>query len=102
MNSVHIEDDPIDKYSVPEQQQQHEFETEVVVEETLPAEETSVSFQGAVNNVHETSSVVVDEPVGEPPKKTYASIVCTNSKKFVSFVCVCVCSHDFSYLDLRM
>lgn len=83
-NTVHIEDDPVDKYSLPEQQlqyslpeqqeQQEDLETEIVVEEA-PIEETSSSLQSAVNIVHETPSVALEEPVGEPQKKTYASIV---------------------------
>ena len=85
MSSVHIEDDPVDKYSLPEQQQQYglpeqqlqqDLETEIVVEET-PLEETSSSLQTAVDIVQETPSVAQEEPVGETQKKTYASIVCT-------------------------
>ncbi|XP_028958399.1 nuclear transport factor 2 isoform X1 [Malus domestica] len=74
VNSVDVEDDPVDKYSLPEQQVQQDFETEVVVEET-PAEETYSSFQSAVNNVQDEPAAAVEEPVGEPQKKTYASIL---------------------------
>lgn len=74
VNSVDIEDDPVDKYSLPEQQFEQEFETEVVVEET-PQEETYASFQSAVNTVQDTPATSVEEPVGEPQKKTWASIV---------------------------
>ncbi|PRQ25716.1 putative nucleotide-binding alpha-beta plait domain, nuclear transport factor 2, NTF2-like protein [Rosa chinensis] len=74
VNSVDIEDDPVDKYSLPEQQVQQEFETEVVVEET-PQEETYASFQSAVNTVQDTPVASVEEPVGEPQKKTWASIL---------------------------
>ncbi|PON44372.1 Splicing factor-like protein [Parasponia andersonii] len=74
MNSVHIEDDPIDKYSVSEQQQQDDFENEVVEEES-PEEETSASIQNVPNAVQENPCVLVEEPVGEPIKKTYASIL---------------------------
>ncbi|KAB2634476.1 G3BP-like protein [Pyrus ussuriensis x Pyrus communis] len=74
VNSVDVEDDPIDKYSLPEQQVQHDFETEVVVEET-PVEETYSSFQSVVNNVQDAPAAAVEEPVGEPQKKTYASIL---------------------------
>ncbi|KAH7517444.1 hypothetical protein FEM48_Zijuj09G0065500 [Ziziphus jujuba var. spinosa] len=84
VNTVHIEDDPVDKYSLPEQQhqyslpeqqeQQEDPETEIVVEEA-PIEETSSSLQSAVNIVHESPSVALEEPVGEPQKKTYASIL---------------------------
>uniref|UniRef100_A0A803PGH8 NTF2 domain-containing protein n=1 Tax=Cannabis sativa TaxID=3483 RepID=A0A803PGH8_CANSA len=73
VNSVHIEDDPVDVYSVPEQQQQ-EVETEVVVEES-PVEEASAPFETVANAVQEAQSVAVEEPVGESVKKTYASIL---------------------------
>ncbi|XP_059431886.1 nuclear transport factor 2 isoform X2 [Corylus avellana] len=74
VNSIHIEDDPVDKYSLPEQQLQEDYESEVVVEET-PAEETSISLQSVVNTLHEAPAAAVEEPVGEAPKKTYASIL---------------------------
>ncbi|CAI0434613.1 unnamed protein product [Linum tenue] len=73
VNSVHIEDTPVDKYSIPELQHQQDFRDDTVVEETI---EETPSYQGAVDGVHEPSaSVVDDEPVGEPEKKTYASIL---------------------------
>lgn len=74
VDSVHIEDDAVDKYSLPEQQQQEEFESEVVVEEA-PVEDLVASHQNVVNNVQEPLSAVIDEPIGEPEKRTYASIV---------------------------
>ncbi|OMP03218.1 hypothetical protein COLO4_10570 [Corchorus olitorius] len=74
VNSVSIEDDPVDKYSLPEQPQQEDVEAEVVVEEA-PAEETHVSHDSVVNSVPELPAVPMEEPVGEPPKKTYASIL---------------------------
>ncbi|KDP26467.1 hypothetical protein JCGZ_17625 [Jatropha curcas] len=73
VNSVHIEDDSVDKYSLPEQQQQ-EFENEIVVEDS-PVEETPASFQGAVNVVQDPPAPAFEEPVEEPPKRTYASIL---------------------------
>ncbi|KAF8392133.1 hypothetical protein HHK36_022475 [Tetracentron sinense] len=81
--SVHIEEnDPVDKYSLPEQQQQQVSEAENIVEE-IPAEESTASFQSAMSSerdplpapVEEPVEEPVGEPVGEPPKKTYASIV---------------------------
>lgn len=75
VDPVHIEDDPIDKYSLPEQHQQEEFEDEVVVEEA-PVEDLVASHQNVVNSVQEPLSAVIDEPIGEPEKRTYASIVC--------------------------
>jgi len=74
VNSVRIDDDPIDKYSLPEQQHQEDLETEIVVEET-PVDETAASFQAAVNAVQDFPTAAPDEPLEEPPKKTYASIV---------------------------
>ncbi|CAK7333901.1 unnamed protein product [Dovyalis caffra] len=85
VNSVHIDDDPVDKYSLPEQQQQQDFETEIVVEET-PVEETTASFQGAVNVVHDFPTAAPEEPMEEPPKKTYASILRVSKGQFSSSV----------------
>jgi hypothetical protein len=102
VNSIHIEDDPVDKYSLPEQQLQEDYESEVVVEET-PAEETSVSLQSMVNTVHEAPAATVEEPMGEAPKKTYASIVCTSSITRVCgwlgglFTCASLCVHFQMY-----
>ncbi|XP_057964056.1 nuclear transport factor 2 [Malania oleifera] len=73
VNSVHIEDDTVDKYSLPDQQQLQEPETETVVEET-PVEEAA-SLQNAVNTVQDPWAGPVEEPVGEPQKRTYASIL---------------------------
>lgn len=76
VNSIHVEDDPVDKYSLPEQQQYQEPEAETVVEET-PPEETFSSIQSAANVVQDHVSAAFEEPVVEPPvKKTWASIVC--------------------------
>ncbi|XP_022771338.1 ras GTPase-activating protein-binding protein 2-like isoform X2 [Durio zibethinus] len=74
VNSVHIEDDPVDKYSLPEQPQQEDVEAEVVVEEA-PADETLASYHSVVNAVQEPTAMALEEPVGKPPKRTYASIL---------------------------
>ena len=74
VNSVHIEDDPVDKYSLPEQPQEEDAEAEVVVEEA-PAEETLALHHSVVNTVQEPPAMPLEEPVGEPPRRTYASIV---------------------------
>lgn len=74
VNSVHIDDDPVDKYSLPEQPQEEDFEVEVVVEEA-PAEESLASHHNVVGTVQETPAMPLEEPVREPPRKTYASIV---------------------------
>ncbi|XP_010542905.1 PREDICTED: putative G3BP-like protein [Tarenaya hassleriana] len=77
VNSVRIEDDPIDKYSLPEephQPHQEYFDNEVVVEET-PVEDVYASHLGADETVHEPSAAPAEEPVGEKSKMTYASIL---------------------------
>lgn len=82
VNSVHIDDDPVDKYSLPEQQQlQEDLETEIVVEET-PAEEASPPIQSVAHTIHEPPVALVEESLEEPPKKTYASIVSTTFSMF--------------------
>lgn len=100
VNSVHIEDDPVDKYSIPEQQEEEETEPEpeVVVEET-PAEEIPASFPTDVNTVQAPPLSAVEEPVGEPQKKTYASIVCTALPSFFLYICMlgCLCMHTLLY-----
>ncbi|XP_034916147.1 nuclear transport factor 2 [Populus alba] len=74
VNSVRIDDDPVDKYSLPEQQEQQDFETEIVVDET-PVVETPASFQSAVNVGQDFPTAAPEEPMEEPQKKTYASIL---------------------------
>ncbi|KAG6748929.1 hypothetical protein POTOM_048867 [Populus tomentosa] len=69
VNSALIDDDPLDKYSLPEQQHQEDLETEIIVEET------AASFQAAVNALQDFPTAAPEEPLEEPPKKTYASIV---------------------------
>ncbi|KAJ1416656.1 RNA-binding domain superfamily [Sesbania bispinosa] len=79
VNSVHIDDDLVDKYSLPEQQQQQQLqddldETEIVVEET-PAQEASPPIHSVAHTIRETPAALVEESYEEPPKKTYASIL---------------------------
>ncbi|KAF9688501.1 hypothetical protein SADUNF_Sadunf02G0203600 [Salix dunnii] len=71
VNSVRIDDDPVDEHRAPEQQ---DFETEIVVNET-PVVETAASFQSAVNVGQDFPTAAPEEPIEEPQKKTYASIV---------------------------
>lgn len=77
VNSVHIDDDPVDKYSLPEHQQQlqEELETEIVVEETS-VQEASPPIHTVAHTIQEPPVALVEESFEEPPKKTYASIVC--------------------------
>ncbi|KAK7378509.1 hypothetical protein VNO80_03951 [Phaseolus coccineus] len=76
VNSVHIDDDPVDKYSLPEHHQQlHEdLETEIVVEETS-AQEASPPIHSVAHTVKEPPAALVEESFEELPKKTYASIL---------------------------
>ncbi|XVF72077.1 hypothetical protein PTKIN_Ptkin12aG0092600 [Pterospermum kingtungense] len=69
VNSVHIDDDPVDKYSLPEQPQQEDVEAEVVVEEA------SASHHNVVNTVQEPPAMALEESVEEPSRRTYASIL---------------------------
>lgn len=87
VNSVHIDDDPVDKYSLPEQQHQlqEDLETEVVVEET-PAQEASPPVHNASHTIRETPIALLEESFEEPAKKTYASIVRTTSN--IYFFCL--------------
>nr|XP_010920289.1 putative G3BP-like protein [Elaeis guineensis] len=67
------EDDTVDKYSIPEPQQQA-LECDEEIDKT-PAEEPTASYPDAMNNMRDPSPAPAEEPVGEPPKKTYASIL---------------------------
>ncbi|XP_074268687.1 nuclear transport factor 2-like [Silene latifolia] len=86
VNSLHIEDDsPIDKYSLPDEQQHEEFQPETVVEEA-PMEEP-YTYESAVNHVEdpvlapaplpapEPAHESAVEPAGERAKLSYASIL---------------------------
>ncbi|KAL2556888.1 Nuclear transport factor 2 (NTF2) family protein with RNA binding (RRM-RBD-RNP motif) domain [Forsythia ovata] len=74
VNSVHIEgEEPVEEYSFQEHQQEHDPEAERVQED--PAlEESSVLIQDAATTVQEPLTAA-EEPVGELPKLTYASIL---------------------------
>ncbi|XVF81061.1 hypothetical protein PTKIN_Ptkin15bG0126200 [Pterospermum kingtungense] len=85
VNSVHIDDDPVDKYSLPEQSQEEDTEVDVVVEEA-PTEETSALPHSVVNAAQETPAMPLEEPVGEPPRRTYASILRVPKEQSVSSV----------------
>ena len=76
VNSVHIDDDPVDEYSLPEHQQQlqEELETEIVEEET-PVQEASPPIHTVAHTIQEPPVALVEESFEEPPKKTYASIL---------------------------
>ncbi|KAH9681687.1 hypothetical protein KPL71_027065 [Citrus sinensis] len=64
----------IDDYSFPEQRLQQVPESENILEDS-PAEELNGSLQNAVNAAQDYLPASVEEPVGEPQKHTYASIL---------------------------
>ncbi|KAE8676249.1 hypothetical protein F3Y22_tig00111621pilonHSYRG00379 [Hibiscus syriacus] len=71
INLVRIEVFPVDKYSLPDQE---DVEDKVTVGEA-PAEETLVLHHSVVDTVQEPPAIPLDEPVQEPPRRTYASIL---------------------------
>lgn len=88
----------MDKYSLPEQQQQQQLqedlETEVVVEET-PTQEAYPPVHDVAHTIRETPVTLVEESFEEPAKKTYASIVCTT----FSYVFLCLLNNFFFSCD---
>ncbi|GAV86577.1 NTF2 domain-containing protein/RRM_6 domain-containing protein [Cephalotus follicularis] len=65
---------PNDNYNFPEQQLQQLPESENILDEKS-SEEVNGSVQDTVNALHDHLPTSVDEPVGEPLKRTYASIL---------------------------
>ncbi|XP_043721859.1 nuclear transport factor 2-like isoform X2 [Telopea speciosissima] len=83
--AVHLEEsDPVDKYSPPEVQLQQVSEAEYIVDETA-LEGMTGSFRSAMNSVRDFP-VPIEEPVGKPLKKTYASILRVAKGQSVSSV----------------
>ncbi|XP_022760364.1 putative G3BP-like protein isoform X2 [Durio zibethinus] len=68
------ENGPVDKYSFPEQQLKQAPESEIFVENSS-VQESNGSLLHMVNTVLEHVPSSVEEPVGEPQKHTYASIL---------------------------
>lgn len=66
----------VDKFSFPEQQLQQAPESESIVENTSVHESNGLLLH-TVNTVQEHVPPTIEEPVGEPQKQTYASIVCS-------------------------
>ncbi|KAL6191982.1 hypothetical protein ACLB2K_038370 [Fragaria x ananassa] len=65
---------PVDSYGYAEQRLQQVVEPENIMEDPA-AELSNGSFQSAVNVVQEHLPASVEEPIGEPQKQTYASIL---------------------------
>lgn len=70
------ENGPVDNYSFPEQRLPQVPESDNIQEENS-GEESNGSLQNTVNTVQDHLPANVEEPIGEPQKHTYASIVCT-------------------------
>ncbi|TYI92302.1 hypothetical protein E1A91_D02G059500v1 [Gossypium mustelinum] len=64
----------VDKYRFPEQQLQHAPESESIVENNSVHESNGLLLH-TVNTVQEHVPPTIEEPVGEPQKQTYASIL---------------------------
>ncbi|KAL2456200.1 Nuclear transport factor 2 (NTF2) family protein with RNA binding (RRM-RBD-RNP motif) domain [Forsythia ovata] len=74
VNSVHIEgDEAVEEYSFQEHEEEQDPEAERVEEDT-PLEESNPLLQSVATTVQE-SAPAVEEPVEEPQKLTYASIL---------------------------
>lgn len=70
-----------DNYSFSEQRLQQVPESEHMLENNA-SEESNGLLQNTVNAVQDHLPPAVEEPVGEPQKHTYASIVCTKSTNY--------------------
>lgn len=69
-----MENGPVDRYSFPEQRLQQVTETDNILEDNS-GEDSNGSLQNVMNTLQDLPPAPVDEPVGEPQKHTYASIL---------------------------
>ncbi|KAK9289023.1 hypothetical protein L1049_017494 [Liquidambar formosana] len=75
VSSANVEENgPVKNYNFPEQRLQHIPQTENILEDNS-AEESNGLLENTVNAVQEPLPAPVDEPLGEPQKHTYASIL---------------------------
>ncbi|XP_070029934.1 nuclear transport factor 2-like isoform X1 [Nicotiana sylvestris] len=65
---------PVNNYSFPEERLQHVPEAEKILEDNFAAQSNG-SLQSTINAVQEHLSSPIEEPVAEPQKHTYASIL---------------------------
>lgn len=73
--AIHAEEnETVEKYIIPEPQQQV-LEPDERMDETS-TEEPTVSYPNVMTTMRDPPPAPAEEPVGEPPKQTYASIVC--------------------------
>ncbi|KAF3680645.1 putative pathogenesis-related protein STH-2-like [Capsicum annuum] len=70
-----IEDNgPVNNYSFPEERLQHVPEAEKILEDNFAAQSNG-SYQSTINAVQDHLASPIEEPVAEPQKHTYASIL---------------------------
>lgn len=69
------ENGPVDKYNFPDECMQNVPEADKILEDNF-AVQSNGSLQTAMNSVQDHLPVPVEEPIGEPQRHTYASIVC--------------------------
>ncbi|PQQ08970.1 putative G3BP-like protein [Prunus yedoensis var. nudiflora] len=70
------ENGPVESYGFAEQRLQQVVETENLLDDSV-VEQSNGSLHSTVNTVQDHLSASVEEPIGEPQKQTYASIVRT-------------------------
>lgn len=70
------ENGPVKSYGFAEQRLQQVVETENLLDDSV-VEQSNGSLHSTVNTVQDHLSASVEEPIGEPQKQTYASIVRT-------------------------
>ena len=68
------ENGPVDTYSFSEEPLQHIPEADSILNGNFA--ESNGSLENSVDRAPDHLSAPVEEPVGEPQKRTYASIVC--------------------------
>lgn len=69
------ENGPVNSYTYPEEQLHQVPETEKILEDNF-AVQSNGSLHGPINSVPDRLASPIEEPVVEPQKHTYASIVC--------------------------
>lgn len=69
------ENGPVNDYHFSEEQLQQVSEAEKIPEDNF-AVQSNGSLQSTMNHAHDHLSATIEEPIAEPQKHTYASIVC--------------------------
>lgn len=79
------ENGPVDNYGFAAQRLQQVTEPESILEDNS-ADHPNGSLQNTVNSLPDHIPPSVEEPVGEPQKHTYASIVCSETLRLVIMI----------------